>query len=63
MMQGAELVSAITAAAVGIAQGRTIEELEVLATAFTQLGDTFATIAVQRARMEACCVAQKDKDN
>lgn len=59
MLQAAELVSVITAAAVGIAQCRTVEEIEVLATSFAQLGDTLATIAVQRGRQEECLNSQK----
>lgn len=62
MMQCAELVSVITAAAVAIAQGRTIEELETLATVFTQLGDTIATIAVQQTHKDTYCDSLKNKN-
>lgn len=46
-MCGAELVSLVTAMAVALAQGRTVEEIGILSDVFTQLGDTLATYATQ----------------
>jgi hypothetical protein len=46
-MQSCELVSYITALACAISKCCSNDELSVLATAFTQLGDTLATIAAQ----------------
>ena len=50
-----ELATVTTAAAIGLAQGRSTEEIGILAAVFTQIGDVLATIAVQRAAIEACC--------
>lgn len=49
-----ELVAAITAVAIAIANCSTDEELPVLASAFNQLGDTIATIGAQRDRLKNC---------
>lgn len=46
-MQSCELVSYITAIACAISRLYSAEELAVLASAFSQLGDTLATIAAQ----------------
>ncbi len=43
-----ELVTSITALACMIAQGKSQEELTLLAATFTQLGDTLATIGAQQ---------------
>lgn len=43
-----QLISAITAAAALLAEGKTAQELALLAVVFTQLGDTLATIATQK---------------
>lgn len=49
------LVASITAAAVAIADERSNEDIGILAAAFTQLGDTLATIVTQRSRIESGC--------
>lgn len=51
------LIAAVAALAAVLAEGRSNEELSLLAAVFTQLGDTLATIAVQREICEKC---QKD---
>ena len=43
-----ELTVSVTAPANGLAAGRSEEDLSLLAAVLTQLGDTLATIAVQR---------------
>lgn len=48
MMCPNELVTSITALAVAIAEGKSEDELSVLAALFTQLGDTLETIAVHK---------------
>ena len=45
-MNSCEFVTLISTLACTIANGKSQEELAVLATFFTQLGDTLATIAV-----------------
>ena len=47
-----ELVVFITGVAVAIAEGKATDDLSLMAAAFTQLGDTLATIAAQRAICE-----------
>ena len=47
-MSGEELALFITVAANSAAQHLTTEDLEILAVVFTQLADTFATLAVLR---------------
>ncbi len=43
-----QLVTAITAAAVALSEGKSVEEISALAAVLTQLGDTLATIAAQK---------------
>ena len=47
-MNSCELTVSVTALANVLAAGRSEEELSLLAAVLTQLGDTLATIAVQR---------------
>ena len=47
-MNSCELTASITAIANGLAKKLTVEEITLLATVFVQLGDTLATIAIQR---------------
>lgn len=47
-MTACELTTAITAIANGFACGRTVDEINLLGTVFTQLGDTLLTIAAQK---------------
>ena len=49
-MTGEELALFITAAAISAAQNLSDEDLELFAVVFTQLADTFATLAVIRSR-------------
>ena len=49
-----ETVTAITALALYIAQGKTEEEINLLGTYFSQLGDTLETIAVISAKETSC---------
>ena len=44
-MSSCEFVFVITSLACGIAKGKSQEEIDVLAAAFSQLGDTLATIS------------------
>lgn len=44
-MNSSEFVFVITSLAYGIAKEKTQEEIDVLAAAFSQLGDTLATIS------------------
>jgi len=58
-MDGCELVFGISALAIAIAvQIEDTDDLTVIAAAFTQLGDTLAIIAAQRAR----CAARQEKE-
>lgn len=49
-MKGEDIALFITAAAISAAQSLSDEELELFAVVFTQLADTFATLAVIRAQ-------------
>ena len=63
-MNGCELTVGITALAIAIAgQIEDIDDLSVAAAALTQLGDSLALIAVQRARCEAKCAALEAEDS
>lgn len=50
-----QLTATITGLAAVLAQGRTTEEISLLAAILVQLGDTLATIATQ----QALCESQK----
>lgn len=58
-----ELVTLITATAIGLAKGKSIEEIDILAGVFVQLGDTLATIAIQKGLIEDCCNTSNDANN
>lgn len=47
-MNACELTTAITATANALACGRTTDEINLLGTVLTQLGDTLLTIATQK---------------
>ena len=51
-MNACELTAAITALANTIACGRSTEEITILGTVLTQLGDTLLTISTHR---DICC--------
>ena len=53
-MEGAGLVTGITAVALALAaQVEDVSDISVLGAAFTQLGDTLSTIAAERGRLAA----------
>lgn len=54
-MSALELTSAVTAVANVLACGRTADEVSLLSAVFVQLGDTLATIALQKS---LCCNCQ-----
>ena len=62
-MNGCETAAAITALACSIAQGRDICEIQMLATIFTQLGDTLTTIATEQICREERCAKSKSQTN
>lgn len=47
-MNGCEIVTLVSTLACIISQDKTAEELALLATTFTQLGDSLATIAITK---------------
>ena len=49
-MNGCELVTLISTLACAIAKDKTIDEISLLATIFTQLGDSLATIAITKVK-------------
>lgn len=51
-MNANQLVSAITALAITLSETNTIEDTAMLGLFFTQLGDTLATLATQRANAQ-----------
>ena len=51
-MNGEELALFITAAALATAKSLKAEDLELLSVVFTQLADTYATLALARSRDE-----------
>ena len=61
MLLPEEIAVAITAAAISISKQLSAEDSALLGAAFTQLGDTLATIAVARERLEAATKAQPDE--
>lgn len=52
-MCNGELAAAITTLAVVLAKDKSTNEIELLAAVLTQLGDTLATIAAQKALCES----------
>ena len=60
MLSPEEIAVAITAAAISISKQLSPEDSALLGAAFTQLGDTLATIAAARSRLDAA-KAQADE--
>lgn len=60
-MDACELVAMITTVACGIAKCASDDELELLAAAFTQLGDTLVTILTKRGMQETKCIDHGNK--
>lgn len=56
------LVTTVTAAAIAMAEGRSTDEIDLLGSVFTQLGDTLATISAQRSAIEAKCEKSKKSE-
>lgn len=54
MLCPSEIATIVNAFSVAIAQGKTVEELNILSAIFTQIGDTLATIAIQTSNLENC---------
>ncbi len=59
-MQSCELVMLVSSLACCIAEGRSSDEIALLGTIFSQLGDTLGTIL---AHQELCCDSDKEKDS
>lgn len=55
MLRPEELAAVTTAAAIGLAKGRSTEEIGILSAVFSQMGEVLATIAVQQQAIETCC--------
>ena len=55
MLRPQELTAAVTAAANVLYEKLEADELAVLAAVLVQLGDTLATLAAQKARLQARC--------
>ena len=49
-----ELAVMVNAVAIATAQDKSVEQIEILSAVFTQIGDTLATIATQKANIELC---------
>ena len=60
MLSPEEITIAITAAAISISKQLSAGDSALLGAVFTQLGDTLATIAVVRERLEAADAATKE---
>ena len=62
MLSPEEITIAITAAAISISKQLSTEDSALLGAVFTQLGDTLATIAVVRERLEAADINANKKE-
>lgn len=62
MIRPEELAVLVNTLAIAIANNRDIPEIELYSAIFTQIADTLATIAIQKARIEECIELKKDKD-
>ena len=60
MLSPEEITIAITAAAISISKQLSAEDSALLGAVFTQLGDTLATIAIVRERLEAAEAETKE---
>ena len=60
--QGGDLVAVAAALSVLIAQGKTAEQISLLAALFTIVGDSLGLLALQAPSGESCC-CQKDTNS
>lgn len=63
MISPEELSVLINTLAITIAKDKTISELNVLSSAFIQIGDTLATISYQKFNIEECLKSKKRTKN
>lgn len=59
--QGGNLVATAAALSVLIAQGKTAEQIELLAALFNVLGDNLSLLALKVPSEEDCCCQEKDQ--
>ena len=59
--QGGDLVAAAAALSALIAQGKTSDELDLLAALFTIIGDNLALLALKAPSAEDCCPSQMEE--
>ncbi|MEG0379857.1 MAG: hypothetical protein RR528_04665 [Angelakisella sp.] len=60
MLCPTELAILVNTIAIAIGQGKSQEELNILATIFMQIGDTLTTMSVQSANIQQCCCKKED---
>ncbi len=58
--QGSELVAAAAALTTVMAQGKTAEELELLAALFEIIGDNLGLLALKAPSVEDCCPKEEN---
>ena len=58
--QGADLVAAAAALSVLMAQGKTAEQISLLAALFTIVGDSLALLALKAPSGEDCCQPENE---
>lgn len=58
--QGGDLIAAAAALTLVMAQGRTAEELELLAALFEIIGDNLGLLAIKAPSAEDCCLSQNE---
>ena len=60
--QGGDLVAIAAALSVVMAQGKTSEQIELLAALFEILGDNLSLLALKAPSEDDCCCQEKDRD-
>ena len=61
--QGGDLVAAAAALSVFMAQGKTAEQISLLAALFTIVGDSLALLALKAPSESDCCCQEDANDN
>jgi len=60
MICAEELIVLISTIAIALAKDLSTEQIDILSAVFVQLGDTLATISLQRGIIEECCEKNRE---
>lgn len=63
MICPSEIAALVNAISIAVSKGKSVEELNILAAIFIQIGDTLTTISTQTANIQQCCDNLKNNNS